>query len=776
MNQEPDFILINLFTNKQLEICDNTAILPLFPTDLYTIKATVNKPGYTKKYRKSVRWDFGDGTIKEGSSAEHYYTVPGKYKISCTFYNIDRKPQESKYFIEVVVKEIIPINLEFVDTINQGVFPISGPKEIYRSKLNNLLTLQSTLNNNVKTLAPIKPIRIDTNGGDSYFNIKDEKYYHLKRYYSFLKEEKDFSYKKNNTSNTTLKPTEYFMPKYSPLYITFDMDNDLIIPKLFVYIEAEQDVVDFPLSYKIYNPNAPVLENHLYDGQNYYYEAELKKVYYINKIPKNSRFCGWISCFNVWYKDDYMGEKEIYFTYDTSVLEFYDDKIAPSIINIPQLGLKINVKNAENYKYALTSSGLLFNSVNENDSLMIDNYLKHNLYTDYKIECYIAKYIKNDPYNWKDTGEAVSTWSILKDDDNNIELIGNKCNIEKDNDFNNYINRYEIMPTSGNFSLTVLSNEEEYVYNHTKGKALYAINLPYKKYTYIDFDNMLDVYMQHPMYEDKTVIRSFFKQIFKTDELFETINNKGFDFFDDIVNHKTCYIKNLQSTLEMFDSSQTSYNINSFDKINELKELTRILSMQYNILFGQFENIKKDITIIGDQKGDGVGDMIKPSDIIVCSDDYTIIGIIRDEKYYSCNSTKYLVLYNPFDNESRLVSLYGIESLSKPDNHEELAYEYGAAHYYTLNDYDYTWGWNLQLPEESETAANKATMINVYYSLYLYNNTYSIERKYNYIDENSIQYSQEQYTTYMTKKEWDDIFGYTYDCLMKVLIYKLGLN
>ena len=777
MSQEPDFILTNLLTNKPLEVTDNTAVLPLFATNLYTIKASVNKPGYTKKYRKSVRWDFGDGTIKEGASAEHYYNTPGKYRISCTFYNIDRKPHESKYYINVIVKEIIPINLEFVDITNEDLYPTSGPKEIYRSKLNNLLTLQSTLNNNVKVLAPIKPVRVDINEGNSYFKIKNNKYYHLERYYTFLKEESDFSYKKNINSHISLKPTEYFIPKYSPLYISFENEDGLIKPRVFVYLESSQDIVDLPSTFKIYNPNTSVLKNHLKSEDDYYFTADLERIYYFDNLPKDSRFCGWISRFNIWYKDDYAGEKEIYFSYDTTKLEFYDNTIDPSTINIPQLGLKINVKDSEDYSYALTSNGLLFSSEIKNDLLMIDNYLKHNLYTDYKVECYLAKYIKNDVYDWADNGEEKITWSILKDTDNIALLSGTKCKVEKDDSYNEYINRYEIMPTSNNFTLSVaIADDKSYEYNHVNGKALYGIRLPYKKYTYIDFDRMLNSYMQHSMYEDKPLIRAFFKQIFETDELFENINNKGFDFFDDIVNHKTCYIKNLQSILEMFGASEMSYNINSFDKINELKELVRILSMQYTTLFGRFETMKNDITIIGDQKGKDVGDEIKSTDIIVCTAEYTVIGIIRDGNYYPCASTKHLILHTPFNNETRLVNFYGIKSHLKPLNHETLANEYGAAYYYNLNDYNYSWGWNLQLPAESEKMSNLGNIIDTYYTLYLYKETQPRERKYNYLDNDAIPYSQEPYTSFMTKKEWEDVFGYTYDCLMKVLIYKLGLN
>jgi len=58
-------------------------------------------------------WDFGDGTKKEGYSAEHNYKKPGRYKITCTFFDINRKAWVNDYCIYVVVKEVLPTILRF---------------------------------------------------------------------------------------------------------------------------------------------------------------------------------------------------------------------------------------------------------------------------------------------------------------------------------------------------------------------------------------------------------------------------------------------------------------------------------------------------------------------------------------------------------------------------------------------------------------------------------------------------------------------------------------
>lgn len=770
MSQEQEFIITSLLTKKELKVENNNVVLPLFPTDLYTFKVNVSKSNYTNKFRKAVRWDFGDGTIKEGSSAEHYYKIPGKYKITCTFYDIERKPYQSPYTVTVIVKEIIPISINFCNVDDENTFPKNGNKILTRSKLNKLLTIESTLNDNVKVLAPIIAKRIDNNQDKSYFDIKDESYYHTQRYFTFLSENKDASYKKNVTSKITLTPVQQYIPKYSPLYISYKEENQKIVPTLYAYTESDLEVEQLPTSYKIYNPNASVLINHYKGSDEYLFDCPINIVKFTKDIPDNSRFCGWLSRFNIWYKDDYIGDKELYFTYDTAALKFHDEKISPASLNIPPLGIKISVKDTDDFVYGLSGTGILSNKKIKKDELNVDDYLHRNLYIDYEVDAYLGKYVKNDTFN-----ENEETWSILKSKNENVSFVTSGTTLSKVSDENEYLYHYKIKPTHINLKFTISDDKSKYFYTRDNCKSFHSVLVPYKKYKFINFEDVLNAYMPHEMYENTPVIKQFFNQLFETDSLFERINNKGFDFFDDIVNYKTCYIKNLQSILEMFDSSQLSYNLNSFDKVNELKELTRLLSMQYSELFGQFQLAQNDISINGDAKGDAVGDIIKPTDIIVCDIDYKITGIIRDKNFYLVpGNNSCIILHNNFNNETKLVSFYGLQPLSAMENLSEVKGLVGT-YFFTFDDYHYSWGWNLQLPENFESSSNKAEIIDAYYSFYIYNNLVKEERKYNFIDDETIPYSSLPYTTHLTKEEWDDIFGYTYECIMKVLVRKLGL-
>jgi hypothetical protein len=115
------------------DVVGSEVTVPLFCHETYKIKPTLNRKFnkkygmmdsentaddgkfYQKKFRRDVLWDFGDGTKVEGYSVEHHYSKPGRYKISCTFYDINRCAWKNTFYLEVVVKEVIPTQISFVN-------------------------------------------------------------------------------------------------------------------------------------------------------------------------------------------------------------------------------------------------------------------------------------------------------------------------------------------------------------------------------------------------------------------------------------------------------------------------------------------------------------------------------------------------------------------------------------------------------------------------------------------------------------------------------------
>jgi hypothetical protein len=107
---------------------------------------------YQKFFRKDVMWDFGDGTKIEGYSAEHSYKKPGRYKITCTFFDIDRKAWVNDYSINVTVKEVLPTILKFDTKSTKSDVKCSKIERIARIEALNSNTVEEDLNVKVERI------------------------------------------------------------------------------------------------------------------------------------------------------------------------------------------------------------------------------------------------------------------------------------------------------------------------------------------------------------------------------------------------------------------------------------------------------------------------------------------------------------------------------------------------------------------------------------------------------------------------------------------------
>ena len=102
------------FFDKEIKITESNgsnvaASVPLYAHE--SCKVKVSCLGSIREYRRNIRWDLGDGTIIIGRNAIHSYKKPGKYIISCTFFNSKGKPVNNSASFVVYVKEVIPTML-----------------------------------------------------------------------------------------------------------------------------------------------------------------------------------------------------------------------------------------------------------------------------------------------------------------------------------------------------------------------------------------------------------------------------------------------------------------------------------------------------------------------------------------------------------------------------------------------------------------------------------------------------------------------------------------
>ena len=819
MTEDFNILITNLVTNSALDVTR-----PVFAHESYKINVRLgsnsNNENWKQRYKNNIRWDFGDGTVVNAPSATHYYKFPGKYKVSCILYQIDGTPVENSVTYDIVVREALPSKLEFVN-------PSSWKSNVPCCKNNNLGQLFVSISNNVKSLPHVSAIRRwtkKTPKEDSYFDINKRSYYHRDRYYTFL--EKQIVKSKNNIDsdyiNAILKPTDTFIPDYITVYGYFTHENNTIKLKAFA-VHPQEDLNRY--SFVIQNPNLKYNSNEAYstvgDRANVTV-VNISSVKSLKGIPTNATEIGKIGIVDIWYKNDFISTNDLIFEFKPETFKLKTDpQLAESYLNIPPLGVSFNTVEAtldnSELKQALTSNGL-FNSeyiadksnnrfiFSQNSPIVIETHLIYNLYLNYEIEMYNSFFIMNDSL------DGSSSWNLYKhkvnsnngphfyelskpESDETYSLYklrdtGNIENFEYNYGmYSDYISFYRLTPLSpSGFNLYYedADNERHLLLACTSIVSLEDLVLPEEKRAIQNTEDILNTYMQHPMYDEAYNLKTFLRDIFKNNDMLSYVTAKGLNILNDNVNYKTCYLDKFLSILEMMDEPATHFDISSFDRINELKEMVRILTMNYSELFGNLLTNEYDIRITHSTKGFNVSDQLEPNDIVLCEINPTtgksgdIVAIRRGNKILPLTTkTPYLILKDDFTFDTVLVNFVGIEpssietfedqSESWKENHE-----WTELHAYSFNDYDPSWGWVMNLPNEIDNKANKADFIDAYYSFYIFNPIHSKTRKYNFVEETTIPKGTDN--NQISVEQWNDDYGFVYDCLMKILTYNLNLR
>lgn len=728
------------------------------PDDLIEVKLESND--YSNNHRSNIRWDFGDGTILEAPSAEHYYKTAGVYSITATLYSINNKVENDIVLTKtVIVKELVPTELTFSDIENTWKNNIIKPI----SKNSYLGEIQISLGSNVITLPKISAVRRwPTEVKEpSYFDVKDTPYYHLQRYYTFLEETKTPSNAALSAS-TIVKPVDAFTPEYVSLYGYLTNENGQVVLKAYIVDFQERSINFKPYKTK----EGDRFENFSIEFLNS-----------INRLPENAAEIGKIGFVNIWYKNDFPVINDLIFEIDKETLFFKNESgNDASYLNIPHLGFTLETKNNNSnieLRKALTINGLYKESDDDTNSLRVDKYLENNFYKDYTVEGIVGYFIQNDSVNDR------VTWNLYK----NIEIPLQSLTLSADANCEISIQSKEKYYVTYSFTphtKFTLRDNNRLIYSSKDIVNLDDIVLPTEKNSPEKLEDVLNVYMSHPMYQDKTNLKLFLTDVFSQNGLFQHLMNKSANFIDDYANVKTCYVDELLSIYSMLDEDINQYNIDSFAKVRELKELMRILSMNYTTLFGNIINDEYDISITHAYQGSNVNDNIGVSDTIYCDKKWNIIGIRKENTIYPLSEkTPFVIIKDNFSLKTHLGSFHNLISLEfddfsdqsekwKANNKDFIS---SIAHSFKIQDYDYTWGWSLNLPDEINNVANKDKIIENYYSFYLFNPAKTNKRKYNFLEESTIPLGSDGQQ--LSVEEWNKKFGFTYDCLMKVLVDKL---
>lgn len=709
---------------------------------------------YQKNFRRDVLWNFGDGTEIEGANVEHYYKKPGRYKITCTFFDINRKGWTNTYSLYVQVKEIVPTSLRFSE--NEENFK----SEIKCSKIEKILKLEALVSPDLENINLISKRVIETTedkAQKSYTDLKSVARYHMRPYYTFLKNEKIYFYKNEEIHSSYMRPVENYDVDYHEIYGKFQYDilTEKIALKLFLYYPFKLKDEDH-LTYKCIDPNCDITKN------DDYINISLKQIFSLDE-EEDIFFVGKRGFVEIYYKNDnlskknsdgtYVKDNHFTFFFDLEEKNIYNDiKSSKNYLNMIPLGYSVAIvpNSLNDVKISMSLNGFL-RDIDSSKNIHIDEYFYNALTKNFIIDAYIAPYIlyENEGEIIEELGYEISNNEIsdFKTDDKSYyipkDIILSDLTVSYRNDNNtgnqSAINtvddvyksdtfvRCEITPRdfiNHSYSIKIKNKSEDATIIETfdlrKDNIVDSskITIPTEKYTPVDVKKLVDVYMIHPMFDEAYKLKDSLISLFKNKDFLSYILTKSNNFLDDRMNIKTCYLSNLLATLKMMGEEITDYETTEFEGINEMRDFVRILSMNHNDLVGHLVDKPCEIYISKSSMGRNVGKALGLKDRLYLSTHttttgYDLKGLVTGYKKYdketygpykkaSDNYGCHLILHDKYTDETRIVSFTTIEKLNSILKEDE-----NGKKYVCLADYDESWGWNLLLTDRFKLAKNE---------------------------------------------------------------------
>lgn len=735
---------------------------------------------YQKMFRKHVLWDFGDGTQKEGYYAEHSYKRAGKYKISCMFFDINRKSWVNDYSIHVIVKEVLPTMIQFDKEFTKSQVKCSKPERIARLQAFNSQTVKNDLK-----------IKIERIFDEEYYEDTEKNYESLDNsilkdknaYWTLMENTKQFYYNTNEVFSENLVPTKIFTPKYDKIYGKFYYNQitdeiDLALYQVIPYKNIDNNLKKIP----VLNPNVKLnlkTESH----KNF----DVHQVYLEEQLPKDVSYVGKRAWVDVFYKCDFLGDDNtfsIFFDIEEENIDGYSDS-SPNYINIVPLGFNVNVlpNDIHDVKVAMTTDGFirLDDGVSiGDDDCFIDKHLMGSLFQDLELDVFLFPFIKHE-----------NGYYIPKDLSINCKVEFNDCDSHLFENVKRVFPWFVRVPFGLGSTLdsmvfaSVDSDTEEITFEIPFKKQLLSLNeiiIPKEHQHRENIDRLLDVYLSHPMWNEKNNVREMFRLLLGNGYL-DTVMTNSKNFIDNTQNVRTCYLSNLISMLQSMGEDVSLYEFSNFEGNNELKGFVRLLSMNHSELVGHLMDETPEIKISLNDSGSDVGQQIDITSILTLDRDKKLISI--DDEEILDNFKGDIILRDNYTNETKIVSFFTV-----PEDTISLC------------DYNTSWGWNLLLPNEffkinekievlkkqnqnkaysqSKIAENQKEIVRLseiknkiiagYYSFYLFNNNSKQKRIGNFIDDSYVTERIEDVS------DWDAYWGVAHEILMKILIENCGLN
>ena len=708
---------------------------------------------YQKLYRKSVRWNFGDGTEVDGYSATHSYDIPGKYTVTCTFFDINRQGIQNEYSLQVIVKQVIPTVLIFDKTQSQK-------ESIKCSEIAKLARIEVLLSNNVKDnvdlIAKLEK-QDDTEGKDvdDWDDIKDLAFPHLRKYQTFLDRTVEYYYNSQSVYKEFFNPVKKYTPDYENLYGYFAVEGDNIVFRCY-RIQPYASKATMP-AIQINNPNTSIL------GKETFTTYPVIDVSTEDELPKEAKYVGKRAFVDIFYRSDFLAKKDVvFFSFDIDNINVSNSiEASTNFLNIAPLGLHFSVvaNNFANVNFSVTLNGFL-TSYEPIDKLVQLSFAKN-----YVLNTLLIPYFRSE---WGD-------YYIPKDFNFNQYAVTVQTNAGNDSIIGL---GDETIPFVRTISITGKNKLKATVSYNGNGKSgtitfdydikdLDEVVIPTEKYYNQDVKKLIDTYTPHELFQHTPLLKKTLVDVFENKRLLDYILTKSVNFFDDNVNTKTNYVNNLLSTLHMMGHDAFEYDQTTFEGVNELRDLCRILSMNHSELVGNLIDESYDIKYSESYKGKHIGDEVFVTDEIYVIPENELTGkkrhqkgkiakIRRNGELLQLKESTLLVVRDLYTNETKMVNFSDLT----PDRKE------GGFNIFQLKNYKPTWGWGLLLPDKED---KDGKILQSYYGFYLLISPDHIVRVGNFLEENTITSETE------TKSTWEESDGKTFDKLQKVIYSALDV-
>lgn len=492
-------------------------------------------------------------------------------------------------------------------------------------------------------------------------------------------------------------------------------------------------------------------------------EVPIRHFMSFDDMPQEYHYLGMRTFVDVFFHSDYNeGSSQVSYQFDLESSQVFNElKSSTNYINmLPKTQtLTVLPNNTEKVKYAFSNDTILREVENSADMFFIHSFVRG-----LKQQVYFIPYIE---YNKTDFGtKEVSPFYYIPKD---IDISSYDINValskaeEKEID-QKWLRNIDVSYYDA-VQFLAKNGDEVVAYIETQPTIdLESIIIPERNLHDENIPRMVDALTPNYAFNDAKNVKELLIGIFSQNNWLNKTITKMDSFYDDNNNPDKCYIPQLVSFLRSLNEKTDEFQ-NDFGNVNEVNELTRIISLQHTDLVGHENLVPMDISYDGEVKGTNVSDELRIDDVIYVNESGFIVKVKRkvyeddgknwEYREYQMNPTN-LIIWDCYTKTSKLASFFDVPHTLITDEEDLQPF--------CLKDYTDKWGWGLSLPErffKTPILGNiRTNIITGYYRFFLLNPAVGKTRVGNYVQDNILNVSPKLLSPLSWDKDWDCCYEY----------------